>query len=286
MENQRYVVYDTWNEEISNKHKAVSIEAEEARRNAAAKEAERRLKAPNYADYGDFYFLAYDDAFFEQLKGADLLRILYLASYMQYSSKGYILKVTNKMLNKQDCQAYLCLGKTAFHEFWKRCASLGIVKEDEGGHVVLSEAYFYKGTLTKKIRNRYQKMIRINIAAVRALYKTNDDNGHKKLAYLYQLIPYTETENNAVRVWSSADQEEKYPTAAQISEILGCDMRTWRRLKKWYAEICVEHKGKAQPLARTFQNSQNENIIIINPNLFYAGDSYKKVLELIDISST
>ena len=285
MANQRYIVFDTWNKEISNKHRAVSIEAEEIRRNVAAKEAERRLKAPEYADYGDFYFLAYDEAFFEQLKGADLLRVLYLASYMQYSSKGYSLKVTSKMLNKQDCQAYLCLGKSAFHEFWKRCTSFGVVKEDEDGHVVLSKEYFYKGTLTKKIRRKYQRMVRINIGAVRALYKGNDDNVHKKLAYLYQLIPYTGTENNAVRIWSSAEQEEKYPTAAQISEILGCDTRTWRRLKQWYSDNYLEHNGKAQPLAMLSQNNKNENIMVINPNLFYAGDSYKDVLDIMDISS-
>lgn len=280
-DNGRYVVYDTLTDNLTDEFKLISKDAWDVRKKTAEQQKLKRLKATQFTGYGDFYFVAYKNDLFNILNGADLMRVLYMASYIQYSDTGFKIIIKRKPMKRNDCMELLGLKRTAFNSFWSLVTHLRIVKEDVNGCVILSDKYFYRGKVTKKQLDKYSNLMRINADVIRQLYSDYDDKGLKKLSYLYRLIPYVDVETNTICIQPDLMAQNHCPTSAEISEMVGCDERSWKRLKKWYLEVGIKCNDRESKLIKVIHDGR-ENIIVINPNVFYGGDSYTEILDLME----
>ena len=144
---------------------------------------EKRIIRGRMRGYGGFYFLFYDDTLFEKLSNADLVRLLFLASYMPYSDKGYVLQRGNQKVRKEDCAKILRLSSKAFYNFWNFCEANQLLSLNKNNEVVISKKYFRRGDRNK---NEFEsrKFTRIHTLGIRHLYVTTDVREHNKLGYL------------------------------------------------------------------------------------------------------
>lgn len=237
-------------------------------------------KSNIYWDYGNFYFFKYDDKLFNQLEGADLVRVLYLASYMGYTKSGNKLFRGTRQMDKESCYAIMGLKDRAFREFWSKCITFNIIEVDAGGYISLSSKHFLRGNVTKKIAATSGEMIRINADTIKHLYLNTEAREHKRLSYLYRLIPFVEEESNIVHTEAEVSSRvEKLPTRDEFCNMIGYKADTIKKVKELFDGFVVGNGGidyRAAVIA--VDSATNKYRVTVNPLIFYKGDDYKKAI--------
>ena len=237
-------------------------------------------KSNLYWDYGNFYFFKYNDEIFDQLEGADLVRVLYLASYMGYTKDGNKLIRGTRPMNKDSCYAIMRLKDRAFREFWNKCITFNIIEVDAGGYISLSSKHFLRGNVTKKIAATSGEMIRINADTIKHLYQNTEAREHKRLSYLYRLIPFVEEESNIVHTEAEVGSRvEKLPTRDEFCKMVGHTANTENKVRELFDGFVVNSDGiDYRAVVIAVDSFTNKYRVTVNPLIFYKGNDYKKAI--------
>lgn len=230
-------------------------------------------------DYGPFIFLIYTIK--ENLKfnitDASLTRLIYLSTFLCY--KGYLVSDNGVSIDKRICKEKLCLSENTFSLFWNEMINENIFKY-ENERIFINKEMFSKGKLHKN-----DNAIRLNCETIRYLYEhCQNVSGHKKLSYLFKIIPWVNKEWNIV--CENPDEIERgklnYMTLGDFAEKIGYDRTHAKRLAKILSDVIFYKHGEYNKkhaflyvIDKDF--STDQWIIIMNPLIYYSGKNYKNV---------
>lgn len=251
-----------------------ALEKERRKCYALQKEKENFIKR-KAKESGIFVWYIFDTAkeIFPQLKNADITRLIYLATYTGY---GGFLEKQGKPIQIQQLGQIMKLSDKAVREF-VRTLKMSKIIDEKNGKIYIDKQIFLRGSLNKTaLEYRDKAIIRIYINAIRNLYESSDARGHKRLCYLYKLIPYVNQQFNVVCL---NPQETSYEAIELVSlgefaKMLGYDESNVSKLCKELFEIKflkngVKHRAISYLLLDSL--SKNRYRIVVNPFLYYAG---------------
>lgn len=240
---------------------------------------ERQVKTLRYKDYPLFFWLVYDNDFFNKISGATITRLFYLATYLPMQSDIISKQRSiNNPIKKSQLSKILNISKRECDYFWKECTDNEILSTNNKGEIKLSKQYFSRGPLKREsIEN---DVIRVCIPAIRKLYQEAKPSAHKTLAYLFRLIPYVNIEYNIVchnQTEMTLDNIECL-TLGELAEVWDYDKNHLSRLKKELWKYKVERNGKLQVAISFVSDPEiSNNMVFINPYLYYAGKNFEQV---------
>lgn len=230
-------------------------------------------------DYGPFVFLLYTMK--ENLKfniaDASLTRLIYLSTFLCY--KGYLVTDNGVSINKRICKEKLGLSENTFSLFWNEMLDNNILRYEDD-RIFINRDMFAKGKLSKD-----ENAIRLNCETIRYLYEhCQNVSSHKKLSYLFKIIPWVNQEWNIV-CWNPDEIERnklKYMTMGDFAEKIGYDRSNAKRLAKILSEVTFHKYGEYNKkhaflyvVDKDF--SPDQWVIVMNPSVYYGGKNYKNV---------
>ena len=231
-------------------------------------------------DYGPFTWLLYttkEDLDFN-ISDANLTRLIYLSTFLHY--KGYLVDKHGNSISKGICKEMLGLSEYTFCIFWNEMIDNYILTYDNQ-RIFLNKNIFKKGKLKKD-----EQAIRLNCATIQYLYEhCQSVNGHKKLSYIFKIIPWINLEWNIV-CWNPEEKERKfidYMTLGDFAEKVGYERKNAKRLAKDLSDVKFK-KPKEYEHKHAFLYVINECfnpekwVIVMNPMVYYGGTDYKKVM--------
>lgn len=214
---------------------------------------------------------------------ADIARIIYLSTYIDYNDRQENLLVKhvkdNKVesLKRSDIKKLLNLSDRAFLNFIKNMLRLNMIFECDGKYYISNE-YFSKGNVD--VKGDYT---RIFINTTRILFENCTARQHKPLGYIYQLIPYIDYETNTI-----VDDECNRLNFKEVAELVGVDSTTRQNISKFKKELykfkidynCNEYyifKGIIEEGYRC-----KREYFVINPILTCKGNKYSEIENTIN----
>ena len=232
-------------------------------------EEERKRKAEERRqwrkDTGQFIFVLeeYRDV---ALNPAIKARLLYLATYLTYD--GHLALSQRTPMKIKDLKTVLNLSPTGVHRFLDAVRGV-FITEDNQGRMVMQGRYFRKGKINEKAR--YQKFF---IDAVRELYRNTAPRKHRYLGYIFQMLPFVNTEYNILCL--NPTEKNNFCSA------IGYNPANQIRLIPAYTEITFGVNGHSEQLCSFVPNNTNagEAKIFINPHILYVGKSPQRVEQM------
>lgn len=224
-------------------------------------------------EYGGFVWLLYNtgEVLDLGLKPADLTRLVFLATYMDY--ENYLVDSKGEKLVRLNLYHLLGISKGAFSQFFSDLLQLGIITEEgEYGFVRMDSDIFIKGSL--KDIDVDKDTIRLYADGIRSLYNKSMPREHKMLSYIFQAIPYMNYTYNML-CYNPGEETLKYIRPLRMTEyceIIGYDKENARRLKTILKSITV--RGE---YVFGFVETGAGHSIFINPRVFYAGNRHEEV---------
>lgn len=152
-------------------------------------------------ELGGFIYIYCDEnkKFLEDIdiSDADIMRLIYLSTYIDYNDRYENLLVKHGQYNKiepmtkKDINKITKLSKQPFHQFINNTKDKKLLLEIDG-KFYLSNKYFSKGRL---LNNKNKKTIKLFINPIREIYFKSDNRKHKLIGELYSLIPFINEDN-------------------------------------------------------------------------------------------
>ena len=213
---------------------------------------------------------------------ANISRIIYLATYIDYSNRKEgllcIRSQHNKLepMDKKTMQSVLKLGDTAFKKFLKDMRDNSLIYEVEKKYYI-NPTYFNKGIVDEEVKKNDDKSYcRLFIEPIRSLYEGCKPTKHKVLASIYQLIPYIHLRTNALCLNPNKITEEPEKMDSKIlCELLGMstDRSQMNKFIKDLYSFTVDIKGKTYKLFSYVKIvSDNIDFYVVNPYVLYMGN--------------
>lgn len=231
-------------------------------------------------NFGSFFFNKYNktlDKFVVDGKyeSAMAFRFLYLCTFMDYDNKlrfgcNFRGKERAFMIEK-DLQEVLGLSERETRNTKKFLLSLGVLKMDSEGVLFVDRMYSKKGQITESFN---RESTRVFDGAIRKLYEESKAIEHKKLGLFIKLIPYINFKFN-ILCFNPKEEVEKLikpMNMKEVCEIVGYNKTQSSRLKKDLFNIKVN--GKC--VIGLFETGAGTSIVI-NPNIFYAGNNLEEL---------
>jgi hypothetical protein len=231
-------------------------------------------------DYGPFTWLLYtmkEDLNFN-ISDANLTRLIYLSTFLHY--KGYLVDNQGHSICKGICKEILSVSEYTFCIFWNEMIDNNIFKYEDQ-RIFLNKSMFKKGKL-----NKDEHAIRLNCETIRYLYEhCQNVNGHKKLGYIFKIIPWINLEWNIV-CWNPEETERRfinYMTLGDFAEKVGYERKNAKRLAKDLSDVKFK-RAKEYEHKHAFLYVINDCfdpekwIIVMNPMIYYGGTDYRKVM--------
>lgn len=283
----KYGVYDKETGELIDNDEFVVVtktdfenQALKDKRKAQYLQAQKRKSISNYAhDNENFVFYLFSKyKVLDNLKPQNAIRLMYLATYMEYDT-NCLQDDDLRKLKKEDISEIMGLGKTAFSSFYKEVTQKKYLIACDDGRYKLNPKFFHKGQMNiKPLVN--ERFTRVYINAMRKLYTSVDPKDHVYLGYILDMVPYINMQWNVV-CHNPLEQNEDdiIPmTFGEFCDEIGYDKKNLYRLLKVYDRIKFEWNGKHQLFAAFIYDKNKENMkIFINPHIFYAGENFDKI---------
>lgn len=242
----------------------------------------KRKKEINWITSGEENFIFHlfsDMKYFEDLSPQSIVRLIYLATYIDYNT-NIICFDNKKPMKKSDIKIVMLLTNTICGEFFNELISKDYLIQD-GDIFKITNKYFCKGKVNKNLSAyKNNKYTRIYINAVRKLYTTSKTTDHIALGYIFRLIPFVNLQwNIACHNPLEKDKELIEPlTMGEFCDYIGYDRKNTRRLIKTLSMVKFEWKNKNQRFCSYVYDSDIINMMIfVNPNVFYSGDNFSEV---------
>lgn len=229
---------------------------------------------------GSFFFNKYNktlEKFIvdEKYESAMAFRFLYLCTYMDYDNK---LRFGSEFRGKErafmiekDLGEALGLSERETRNTKKFLFDLGVLKVNSEGVLFVEKMYSKKGQITESFN---RESTRVFDDAIRKLYEESKAIEHKKLGLFIELIPYINFKFN-ILCFNPKEEVEKLikpMNMKEVCEIVGYNKTQSSRLKKDLFNIKVNGKY-AIGLFETGAGTS----LVINPNIFYAGNNLEEL---------
>lgn len=225
-----------------------------------------------------------------EIDKANISRIIYLATYMDYNDrKEGLLCVRSQHsklepMDKKTMQSILKLTDSTFKRFLKDMKDNELIYEVDKKFYV-NPIYFNRGDIDKDVKKSVDKSYcRLFIKPIRDLYEGCKTSKHKILASIYQLIPYIHLRTNALCLNpSEITKEPQKMDSKTLCDILniGIDKGQRSRFIKDLYSFKVDIENKTYKLFSYVKIiSDNRDFYVVNPYVIYMGndvDYVKKV---------
>lgn len=225
-----------------------------------------------------------------EIDKANISRIIYLATYMDYNDrKEGLLCVRSQHsklepIDKKTMQSILKLTDSTFKRFLKDMKDNELIYEVDKKFYV-NPIYFNRGDIDKDVKKSVDKSYcRLFIKPIRDLYEGCKTSKHKVLASIYQLIPYIHLRTNALCLNpSEITKEPQKMDSKTLCKLLGVsiDRSQMNKFIKDLYSFTVDIENKTYKLFSYVKIiSDNRDFYVVNPYVIYMGndvDYVKKV---------
>lgn len=217
---------------------------------------------------------------------ANVSRIIYLATFMDYEQKGLIVYqpkskegkfLPNEPMTKKLIQTTLGLGDTSFKKFLKDMKNNSIMFEVDKKFYIDTN-YFIKGEV-ENFNGIEQSYCRLFIDIVRNLYEGCKPTQHKVLANIYQLVPFIHYSNNMLCHNPNELEDTAEPMSLNdigqllnISDNKGNLKKLVKDLDKFY--ITTEDK---EYKVFSYIRMTDKDFYFVNPYVIYSGNDVQKL---------
>nr|DAV13990.1 MAG TPA: Transcription Factor [Caudoviricetes sp.] len=221
---------------------------------------------------------------------ANIARIIYLATYIDYNDRKENLLILHKKNNKvehmtkKEIQQKLGLKRDAFLAFLNDVKKHNLIFEVEE-KFYLNPKYFSKGENFYKNK----EYVRIMINTTRYLYEHTTIRQHKTLSYVFQLIPYANWKLNILcknPLEIDIGRLDKL-SLKDICELLGLStkqnsMYLFRdSLRKFHIKV-DGHKYYLFAYSKVYAGEKTKDYYIINPLVIWGGNNTEEIKEIIN----
>lgn len=235
----------------------------------AEKENKKQQINAIYKEYGIFVWFLYN--YNEVLKlgipPEMLPKLIYVSTFMGYDNR--IMIAENKCMNKQQMQALLGLSDMTFYRFYTAASAAGLLIEKDDVFYMNSDI-FKRGIIKDVDKNR----TRLYVRGIRHVYHRAKVTDHRLLSYLFQAIPFVNTNYNMLSLNPEETNLKKVipMKLADYCTKIGYSSENARRLKTILKKLRVED----EPVFSFVENADGI-FCYINPRVFYAGNRREKV---------
>lgn len=219
----------------------------------------------------DEYFGQYFFYFYNALKDIDIpynmkTRFLYLSSFVQYRT-GLLIDtdIPNKtvVLKRKDLEAKMLLCPTEFRRTISALKKANLIIEEKKQFYINAD-YIIKGEIAKSSID----YARVFINGIKQLYRDCEATYHKKLFYLYALLPNINLKYNCVCENPTEEISENINTLdmKDICDLVGYNPNNAKRLWNEMRSFKLDNK---YVIATVIVG--DKTFIKINPKVYYRG---------------
>ena len=223
---------------------------------------------------------------------ANISRIIYLATYMDYNSSKSNLLIKYgennniKPLSRKDIGQLLNIKDRTLDMFLKNVKENNLLFEENKLYYI-NPNYFTKGD----VNFNSSEYTRLYIKTVRDLYERTSPRQHKQLSYIFQLIPKLHYETNILchNPHETNLTKVKKMNLKEIAEWLNVntdDNKNTSRLKKDLLKYYLIRNGEkhyALKYVIVQGNSCSIDYFVVNPEIVWAGNNIEQVKEIIQL---
>jgi hypothetical protein len=230
-----------------------------------------------------------DDILFNRINidKANISRIIYLATYLDYNNRNEGQLVINKQNNKivpmdrATVKGVLKLNDSTFKRFLKDVRENNLLYEIDKRYYINTE-YFNKGNINGLPNDN--SYCRLFISTIQDLYEISPTSKHKVLANIFQLIPYIHYSSNIICHNPNCDKIEI--NSMSLEEIgvklkISNDKGNLSKFKRELESFIINIDGRD---CRIFKHVRltDKNFFVVNPYVIYSGDNVDQLKEIMD----
>lgn len=220
---------------------------------------------------------------------ADISRLIYLATYIDYNNRKENLLIIHKKgqkitpMTRENMQKLLKLADKQFKAFLKNMKNNNLIWK-VGEKYYISNVYFTKG----KTSFDTKEYTRLFVDTTRYLYEHVAVRQHKILGYVFQLIPYAHYELNVI----CKNPMEVDPTRIdklslkEICKMLGIstDKGNMLKFRNNLSNFVIKAEGTRYYLFahNTVRAGEIRDYFVINPLIVWAGSDANKTRDIIE----
>lgn len=220
---------------------------------------------------GGFVFVIFkycDEMISENIKQEDIVKLFYLATYVDY--EGYII-YRNTRVKRKTVNQILNIHRNSFPLFFNKMIRLGILIQDDNKYIKISSDYFEKGEIAKEIK-KYYNYTRLYINTIRYLYQNVPIYLHKGLGNYFKMIPYIHRQKNLL--CHNPESPKEYINLMRVGELKKILNYTEDGVSKLIRSLLRIRLNDGSAIIGFFREDSDEakSYIIINPKVFYGGN--------------
>lgn len=225
---------------------------------------------------GDFYFNYYD-RLMNKIEPQYLTRLLYLSCFLDYNNR-LVKTIGNKhiTISESELQHILKLSRTETYNTKTTLIENDLIRIVDD-IIYINPDYCKKGDI---IKNKRVEKVRMFEDSMKELYEMATKTEHKKLALLFQILPYINLRWNVVCKDTTEEiMENIHPyTLKELAVILNQTNIT--RFKKSLLELTVGN----EPVIFINENKHGQ-LLTVNPKVYYKGVDIEELRYLIGLFS-
>lgn len=256
-------------------------EQQRAYKERKERDNEKMIIKSHIGELGNYFFIA-SHLIINDIKPETLTRLLYLSTYAEYNT-GRLRKTQRTTMVKSDLPKILNVSESTALRFLKDADNY--ITENGAGDLILNSAILKKGTLNKKEFVPYQK---VYSEAFRNLYNNSSSTMHKRMGYIFQMLPYINVEHNVLcyNPYESDFNQIDFMTPQGLCEAIGYSIPMFYRLRKAFSELRINYKGKEEHLITIRRSDEDSDVehIYINPHIIYSGSNYAKLESIFSLN--
>lgn len=268
-----------WEEEQSKKIKKY----EYMEKNKNISELAKTLDENNFGAYSHCFFNRFETEYKQYM-----VRMILLGAYTDYDNKlvwNLDSKRGRKYIMADQLIGVLQLKVAEYKRTKKFLLDNKYISIDNDNKVTVNKELIIKGGI-KMSNKEFQKLdndyVRIFDDSIKDIYREATAREHKKLALLFQILPYINVEHNMVCTIETTDKLEinniESLNLTQLAEEIGYLKGNTNKLKSDLLGIKIKDENVVMVL-----NKGRETVITINPRLYYKGSDVNQLKSMINL---
>ena len=222
---------------------------------------------------GKKFFWTAAEQDYSGLDPAHMTRLIYLATYLNF--EGCLVRhYPTQPITKAMLPDVLNISRSAAHEFYR--AVIDKYLFDNEGILYMPKEFCFRGEMRGNA-----KWHKFFIAAVRELYRKTPATQHKRLGYVFKLLPYINREYNAI-CWNPDEQDMgkiEWMSLDDFCKLNGYSINQRARLLNEYKRLTFPTEDGEQVFCAfvTRGGDMDTAKIVVNPNVLYHGRHLESV---------
>lgn len=265
------------------------LKRQEYFRKKAEIEAKVQMMNNKYEEYGSFtwYFYRINEETFPNLPPTYLVRLIYLATYISYDN--VLRKTLKSFITEKDFPELLDISEKETKRFITVLKRDNILLDDVKRNqpvLKLNHDLFAKGKLSRTLISSLCEnnitYTRLYVDGIRKIYRQTVPSKRKHLGYIFKLLPYVNKQYNIVCYNPDEMNKENIQAISsnEICELLGYEVTNKSRLFRSLLRISFKSNSSTYSIIQYLTYSTEDDIeskVIINPSIYYAGNSWDTV---------